>query len=458
LKANGGLQWLTFEFAVPIAMIFLAVVLIPPLYKAGIVSIYSYLEERFSGSTRVLISAVFQFSRAFATGIMIYTVALVLSAVMEIPFWQTILLSGIVTIIYSFQGGMKAVVWGDVIQMIILVIGILVCCGYGLSLLGGWDNFVQNVDQNRLQAVDFNWGFSEGEEFGFWPMVIGGFFLYISYYGCDQSQAQRSLSGKSLKDVKRALLFNGLFRYPVTLAYCMMGLIVGTFAFSTPEFMNLIPQDKPDYMIPIFIINYLPHGIIGLLLVAILAAAMSSLSSAINSLSAASVEDFIVRAKGNLSDKQNMFYSKLMTVIWGVICIILAFSAGNIANTVIEAINKVGSAFYGPIVATFILAILTKRTHAIGVNIGLILGVLINIIIWRSGAPIFWIWWNMIGAVITLTVGYGASLIIPEPKRRAEKSVELDTSEMNFFTNENYLLVVYFVFIIWFSMSLADWI
>ncbi len=439
-------------------MIFLAVILIPPLYKAGIVSIYSYLEDRFSGSTRVLISAVFQFSRAFATGIMIYTVALVLSAVMNIPFWQTILLSGIVTMVYSFQGGMKAVVWGDVIQMIILVIGILVCCGYGLYLLGGWDSFVQNVDHNRLNAVDFNWGTSEGEEFGFWPMVVGGFFLYISYYGCDQSQAQRSLSGKSLKEVRRALLFNGLFRYPVTLAYCMMGLIIGTFAFSTPEFMELIPEGKPDYMIPIFIINYLPHGIIGLLLVAILAAAMSSLSSAINSLSAATVEDFIVRAKGDLSDEQNLFYSKMMTIVWGVICIILAFSAGNIANTVIEAINKVGSAFYGPIVATFILAILTKRTHTLGVNIGLVLGVVVNIIIWQSGIPIFWIWWNFIGAVITLSVGYGLSLLIPASKKEKEKVIVLDTSEQSFFKRENYLLVAYFGFIIWFSMSLAEWI
>lgn len=189
---------------------------------------------------------------------------------------------------------------------------------------------------------------------------------------------------------------------------------------------------------------------------AILAAAMSSLSFAINSLSAASVEDFIVRAKGNLSDEQSMFYSKLMTVIWGVICIILAFSAGNIAKTVIEAINKVGSSFCGPIVATFILAILTKRTQAVGVNIGLILGVVVNIIIWRSGAPRFWIWWNFIGAAITLSVGYGASLLIPAKGKT--KEVQLDTSEMNFFTRENYLLVGYFVFITWFSISLADWI
>jgi len=364
LKMNGGMKWLTFEFAVPLAMIFLIVVLIPPLYKSGVVSIYGFLEKRFGVSTRVFISGVFQFSRAFATGIMIYTVALVLSAVMNIPQWQTILIAGVITIVYSYQGGMKAVVWGDVIQMIILVFGILICIGYGWNLIGGWSALIENVDPNRLTVIDNNWGIGKGQEFGFWPMVIGGFFLYISYYGCDQSQAQRSLSGKSLKEVQRALLFNGLFRFPVTLAYCFMGLIIGTLATQDSSFMNLIPADKPDYMIPIFIINYLPHGIIGLLLVAILAAAMSSLSSAINSLSAATVEDFIDRFRDEkLEGDQQLKYSKAMTVVWGIVCIILAFSAGNIADTIIEAINKVGSAFYGPIVATFLLAILTKRAN-----------------------------------------------------------------------------------------------
>ncbi|MBT8220971.1 MAG: sodium transporter, partial [Bacteroidia bacterium] len=170
LKANGGFQWLTFELAVPLAMIFLIVVLIPPLYNAGVVSIYEFLEKRFDKSTRILISLVFQISRSFATGIMIYTVAIVLSAVMGIPNWQTILLAGIITIIYSYQGGMKAVVWGDVIQMLILFAGIVICTLYGLHHLGGWDALLVDVDRSRLNVVDMNWGLNEGEEFGMWPM------------------------------------------------------------------------------------------------------------------------------------------------------------------------------------------------------------------------------------------------------------------------------------------------
>ena len=451
LKLNGGMKWLTFEFAVPLAMIFLIVVLIPPLYKSGVVSIYEFLEKRFGVSTRILISGVFQFSRAFSTGIMIYTVALVLSAVMEIPQWQTILIAGVITIVYSYQGGMKAVVWGDVIQMIILVFGIFICIGYGWSLLGGWSVLMENVDQARLPVVDFNWGIGQGQEFGFWPMVIGGFFLYVSYYGCDQSQAQRSLSGKSIKEVRRALLFNGLFRFPVTLAYCFMGLIIGTLAMKDASFMAMIPKDKPDYMIPIFIINYLPHGIIGLLLVAILAAAMSSLSSAINSLSAATVEDFIERNRSKkLTGDEQLKYSKMMTIFWGVICIILAFSAGNIASTVIEAINKVGSAFYGPILATFLLAILTRRANTLGVNIGLFLGVGVNLTIWILQIPIFWIWWNLIGAVITFGSGYVISLFT----RGVQSSSVVERPIFKFFQWENYVLLVFFFVIIIFSMAL----
>ncbi len=452
LKANGGMQWLTFEFAVPLAMIFLIVVIIPPLYNAGVVSVYAILDKRFGESTRVLLSAVFQFSRAFATGIMIYTVALVLSAVMNIPQWQTILLSGVITIIYSYQGGMKAVVWGDVIQMIILFLGIIICIFYGLKVQGGWGNFVEAMDTSRLNAIDYNWGVGEGQEFGFWPMIIGGFFLYISYYGCDQSQAQRSLSGRNLKQVRQALMFNGLFRFPITFCYCLMGMIIGTFALSNPEFLSKIPADKPDYMVPVFILDYLPVGIVGLLLVAILAAAMSSLSSAINSLSAATVEDIISRNK-EMGPEESMKWSKMMTLVWGVVCIILAFSAGNIADTVIEAINKVGSAFYGPIVATFLLAILGKRTHTLSANIGLLVGVGINVFIWLAGIPIFWIWWNMIGAVVTFLVATICNVLI---KRESKVYDLLEDYEITFMRKETLILVGFFILMLLFTLNLGS--
>ncbi len=404
MKAGGGMKWLTFEFAVPLAMIFLMFFIVPPLYRANVLSIYSFLEKRFGTTSRTLISIVFQISRALATGVGIYTVALILNGVTDLSVELTILLVGVVTLIYSYQGGMKAVVVGDVIQMAILVAGLVICLGYGLGYLGGWSEFVSSVDASRLQVIDFqSYGTQTDDQFGFWPMLLGGFFLYASYYGTDQSQAQRMLSGKDLHSVRKILLTNGLMRFPITLLYCIMGLIIGTLAMHTPEFLAKIPANKPDLMMPVFIRDMLPAGITGILIVAIFSAAMSSVSSAINSISATTVEDIFARRR-QLSPDQYVLLSRRITLFWGVICVGMSFFTGNVAGTVIEAINKIGSVFYGPILATFFSAILLKRVSGTGANAGLLTGVAVNIYLWLFVPQLFWFWWNAIGflgAIVT---------------------------------------------------------
>lgn len=452
LREGGGLQWLSFEFGVPIAMLFLMAVLIPPLYKSGVVSIYELLERRFSKTTRLLLSFVFLMSRAFATGIMVYAISIILESVLGISFWSTLAIIGVITIAYSLQGGMKAVVYGDMIQMFILFIGIIACLGFGLAELGGWDAFISQLDRSRLDAVDFNnWGVQEKQEFGFWPMVLGGFFLYASYYGTDQSQAQRTLSARNMSVVRKTLLFNGLIRFPVTLAYCIMGLVVGTLVFTTPSFQAAIPADRLDMMIPVFIRDYLPHGVIGLLIVAILSAAMSSLSSAINSLSAVTVEDFVVRGR-DVDSRTYLWYSKVTAFAWGAVCIVLAAFAGDIAKTVIEAINKVGSVFYGPILATFLMAIMSKRVHATGANVGLAVGVLFNAYLWLCVPEIFWFWWNLIGTAVTLLVGYVGSWVLPGVAKPIQLDFRIDWQD--FPRREAVGLLAFFVAIILISWSL----
>ena len=454
LKQGGGMMWLTYEFAVPLAMLFLMVFLIPPMYKAGIVSVYAYLEKRFSTSTRVLLSGVFQISRAFATSVMVYTVALILTSVMDFPMWQTILIIGIVTLIYSYQGGMKAVVYGDMIQMIILFLGIIICLFAGIHHIGGWDTFIANIDRDRLEAVNFtSMGLEKGDEFGFWPMLIGGFFLYTSYYGTDQSQVQRLFSAQDMGTVKKTLLFNGLLRFPITFIYCVMGLVIGTLVITQASFAQAIPSDKPDLMIPIFIRDYLPHGVIGILMVAIFSAAMSSLSSAINSLSAATVEDFFNRNK-DLPNEKYMAYSKYAALFWGVVCIVLAFFTGDIAKTVIEAINKVGSVFYGPILATFISAIALKRVTALGANIGLLSGVVVNIYLWLFVPEVFWFWWNAVGAIVTLAMGLIASLLFSRgPSDKANYTLD-KTWDMDW--QKAIILLVFFVLIVIVSINVPN--
>lgn len=465
LKEGGGLQWLTYELAVPLAMAFLLVTIIPTLYKSGIISVYEFLEKRFDASSRLLIAFVFQISRSVATGVMVYTMALILQATTGIEFWISVILIGIITMIYSFQGGMKAVIWGDVIQMCILFFGIVICLAYGLSELGGVSNFLTEVDADRLVAIDFTkWGFNNADgndEFGFWPMIIGGFFLYASYYGTDQTQSQRLLSSKDMPTIKRLLLANGIFRFPITLTYCFMGLVLGTLLMQDVGFQNLLESTyqenignlagkKADLMVPIFIIKYLPNGIIGILIVAIMSAAMSSLSSTVNSLSAVTLEDFVKRFKPNVTDNEYVKYSRFISLFWGLVCLGFAFFAGSIEGTVIEVINKISSVFYGPILAAFILAIASKKVQAMGANIGIVAGVGLNIYLWLAVPEVFWFWWNAIGCLTTIIVAIVISSFIRNKKSKTIEVVWYKNAKSAVIT-----LLLYFLVIVVLAWSLS---
>lgn len=471
LKLNGGMKWLTFEFAVPIAMVVIMLFIIPPLFRSGVVSIYEFIEKRFASSTRLILSVVFQLSKALGTGVMVYTIAIILQAVLDIDYVYTVLIISAITIIYSWQGGMKAVVWGDAIQMILLFAGLLVCTYYGWQLLQDNGGLANGFDPKRLEVIDFNMGLNAGEEYGIWPMIFGGFFLYVSYYGCDQSQAQRMLSARNEKTIRQLLLANGLLRFPVVLVYCTMGLFIGALVTVAPDFMADIatatqkhfPADyaatgyKADLMIPVFIVKYLPHGFIGILMVAILSAAMSSLSSTVNSLSAVSVEDFFNRGKEKLSNKKYMILSKVSVVFWGVVCIACSFLFGGSKSAVIEIINAIGSVFYGPVLVTFILAIFSKKVNHIGMNTGIILAVVINLIFSKTiqglfniglGFEIFWIWLNVTGVLISLVIAYVVSMLTKHVPVKVDTGISFAIKKEDWQCKEVYILLAFFVVII----------
>ena len=477
LKLGGGMKWLTFEFAVPLAMIFIMIVIIPPLFRSGVVSIYEFVEKRFSTSTRLILSIVFQISRALGTGVMVYTIAIILQAVLDIDFVYTILIISVITIIYSWQGGMKAVVWGDAIQMIILFSGLIICLYFGWNLLEEHGGLAAGFDQERLQVIDYNLGIGEGNEYGLLPMIIGGFFLYASYYGCDQTQAQRMLSAKDEKTIRTLLLANGLLRFPVVLIYCIMGLVIGGLITLAPDFLEEIaittqkyfPDEyathgvKADLMVPVFIMKYLPHGLIGILMVGILSAAMSSLSSTVNSLSAVTVEDFFNRGKVKLTDKKYMFISKGSVVFWGAVCIASAFLFGGSKSAVIEIINAIGSVFYGPVLVTFFLAFFSKKVNHIGMNAAIISAVLINLVFSKTiqelfhidlGFNIFWIWLNFTGVIIALVVAYGVSALTSKTEIKKISNFNVKITKKDFMIKEVYILLAFFVFIIIFSYFL----
>ncbi|MDJ0646184.1 MAG: sodium/solute symporter [Flavobacteriaceae bacterium] len=471
LKIGGGMKWLTFEFAVPIAMIAIMLVIIPPLFRSGIVSIYEYVEKRFSTSTRMTLSIVFQISRSLGTGVMVYTIAIILQAVLDIDYIYTILIISVITIIYSWQGGMKAVVWGDTIQMIILFAGLIICLFYGWDLVQAKGGLANGFDPERLKVIDANLGLGDGDEYGFWPMLIGGFFLYVSYYGCDQTQAQRMLSAKNEKTIRQLLLANGLLRFPVVFVYCIMGLILGALVSLAPDFLGDIaatterhfPEEfaangvKADLMVPVFIIKYLPHGLIGILMIGILSAAMSSLSSTVNSLSAVTVEDFFNRGKEKLATGKYMLISKGAVVFWGALCIAFSFLFGGSKSAVIEIINAIGSVFYGPVLATFILAFFSKKINHIGMNAGIIGAVLINLLFSKTmqeifgfdlGFDIFWIWLNFTGFAMTVVFAYLVSAVTKGVEVKTAKLTDFTLKKSDFFRKEVYILAAFFIAIL----------
>ena len=417
LREGGGLIWLSYELALPLAVLLMMWRLLPTLHQSGVVSVYDFLERRFERSTRLLISFVFQLSRSFATAIMIYAISLILQGTMGMAQWQSIVLIGVITLIYSAVGGMKAVVFGDAVQMVLILAGAIICLVVALGAMGGIDATLAALDTNRLNAINLESLGLQGNDFGLLPMLFGGVVLYASYYGCDQSEAQRSLSAHNVSDLRKVMYTVALSRFPITLIYCCAGLVIGTLVMQTPELQAQIPDNKPDWMMPVFIVNYLPSGLIGLLVVAIMAAAMSSLSSAINSLAAVTTED-ICRVKGHeLSDEQYMRFAKRAGVGWGLVTLILSFFAGDIAPTIIEAINKIGSVFYGPVLATFLLGIHSKRITAKAANIGLLLGVFSNTFLWLSDNPLFWFWWNFIGFVVAILSAHLANRLIPSSNK-----------------------------------------
>lgn len=452
LRPGGGMQWLTFEFGVPVAMMLLIATLAPALFRSGVVSVYSYLENRFGRSSRLLLSSVFLISRSLGTGIGIYAVTLILSSILALPFWQTIIIVAGITVVYSLEGGMKAIVYSEVVQMIIKFLGIIIIAVFALHFVGGWEAFAQHLDRNRLQVVRFSRTGFDGTEYGFWPMLLGGIFLYCSYYGVDQTQAQRILSARDEGTVKKLLLFNGLFRFPVTLSYCFAGLLLGTFYTLNADFAALVPEEKPDLMVPVFLTHYLPHGVIGVIVVSILAAAMSSFSSTLNSLSAVTMEDFISKRKG-FDPSQYVKQSKLIAMGWGVVIIVLAFFVGDIAKTVIEAINKIGSLFYGPILMMFVLGFYFKTIPAISANSGVIGGVAVNLALWLFYTKeVFWFWWNVTGAAVTLAVAslltYGFGF------RRGTIRDDAASTPVKLFTAQSAVLLAFFALIFAFCLLL----
>jgi SSS family transporter len=428
LVPGGGLTWLQYELMLPLAMIFVMLVLVPVLRGLAVISVYEYLERRFDRRTRWVLSIVFLLSRGLATGVALYAASLLVQVCTGLPLGWAIVLTGSITVIYDTLGGMRAVVWTDVIQMLVLLAGIGLCAAIAWELVGSGTAIIERQDPARRAAIEWAHGIGDGARAPLWGFVAGGLVLYISYYGVDQSQAQRTLSSTSIDGAQRALVFNGLARFPLTLAYAGLGLAIGAVAVSEPALRDAVPPNRPDLLVPRFIEMYLPSGARGLLVAAILAAAMSSLDSALNSLSAATLRDFV---EPHLGSARTLRAGRLVTLAWGVAIVGFAFLASDLSTGVVESINRVGALFYGPLLAAFACGILDRRARGPAVLAGVAAGLGVNLLLATTmGAALFWMWWNVTGLVVAATVTVLGSRLMAPPTAQALAGTTIDLATL----------------------------
>lgn len=328
LEEHGGMKWLTLEFALPVALIVVMAVIVPVFHRERFISIYEYLEERFDAGTRALVSFLFLLSRGLATGIVILEGAVVLSAALGIGTVPCILLVGVITILYDVLGGIGVVVLSDVLQMAIIAVAIALCGGVALMHVGPREA-IDSFEAARFQIFHGGVG-AGGEAFAFLPVFFGGMFLYMAYYGCDQSQVQRELTVEDANAVRKSLLVNVFGRFPLVVMYCAVGVLVGALMLQ-PEGLQAVSEatgrpvdelqsvlnQREDRMLPLFIVGYLPHGLIGFVFAGVLSALFSSLDSAINSLSASTFRDFYqpYLATDDGEASHEVWVSRLITVL-----------------------------------------------------------------------------------------------------------------------------------------------
>ncbi len=494
-----GMRFVQFYFGLPVAMIILSLTLVPFFYRAKVYTAYEYLERRFDVRTRTLASLLFLMSRGLQAGVIIAAPAVILSIVLGFNLTLTIIAIGLPTTLYTMFGGVQAVTWTDVKQMVVIVAGLAavvfalvlglpedVGLGEALHIAGA---------TGRLTTIDFQ--FDLNETYTFWSGLIGGLFLMLGYFGCDQSQVQRYLTAESVNAGRHSLLMSAFVKIPLQALILLTGVLVFTFyLFQAPpmlfnpvheaemqassraaewtaldtEFQNVLDVRRAavrdavtarrtgnpaatrvaqaafvehqrslttirgravslvkevtddasyndvNYVFPTFVTTELPIGLVGLIVAAIFAAAMSSIAAELNSLSTATVIDMYRRhIRTDASDQHYLRVSKTVTGFWGLFASLVAVYAANLGS-LIEVVNRFGSFFYGSLLGVFILAVGTRRATSLGAVWGLV-GGMVTVTYVAVTSSISFLWLNVVGATAVFVVGMAISTLFPAHER-----------------------------------------
>ncbi|MFN7949826.1 MAG: sodium:solute symporter [Blastocatellia bacterium] len=486
-----GMRFIQFYFGLPLAMIVLCVTVVPFFYRAKVYTAYEYLERRFDAKTRALASLCFLFQRALSCGVIIAAPSVILSIVLGWNEITTILVMGLSTTLYTMFGGVQAVTWTDVKQMVVIFTGMFVCLFIIISQFPEGVSVTEALRvagaAGRLKTVDTS--FNLNETYTLWSGLIGGMFLALSYFGCDQSQVQRFLTSRSVSEGRTSLLMSAFVKIPMQFVILFIGVMVFVFyQFQKPPMIfNQVEAAKmaqspysneyevlkaeydlafaarekaatelagasPDsnaaimlrqnyvesnnalndvrkraielvkratgsanftdvnYVFPTFVTKYMPAGVVGLIIAAIFAAAMSSIAAELSALSTATVIDFYRRhLKPEAPDREYLMVAKLATGFWGIFACVVAVYASRLGS-LIEVVNKFGSYFYGSLLGVFVLAIGTRRATGRGAFWGLLAGLASVWLVSLRYPKVSFLWYNLLGCVAVVTVGMLLSL------------------------------------------------
>src|SRR4051794_30862399 len=410
-EQGGSFTYLQVVAGYVVARFVISALLIPAYFQGEMLTAYELLNRRFGPHAKHVAASLFLIMRALAEGVRVFAASLVLAAVLSasIPglphLWLwSIVIVGLLTLVYTFEGGIAAVIWTDLVQLVIYVGGSLLAAYMLVHLVpGGWPAIVADARASgKLQFVSWSWDFTV--PFTFWAGLIGGCFLTMASHGTDQLLVRRLLTCRNQRESQQALILSGF----VVLGQFALFLTIGMMLHAYYAVHPLPAMASNDEIFPAFIVRSLPHGIAGLVIAAIFAAAMSNLSGSLNSLASTSVVDFYAPLTGRaLDDPRILPLSRWLTAGWGLVLIGIALMARG-WGSVFTAGLTIASIVYGPLVGTFLLAMLAPRATEAGALAGL--GVsLASMIAIRLGTNLAWTWYVVTGAAIALAVGTGVS-------------------------------------------------
>jgi SSS family transporter len=420
LAFTGDFGFLQIALGYLVGRIVVCILFLPRYFRSDLLTAYQYIAARFGPRLQRCTALLFLVLRAGAEGVRVFAVAIVVGAALGTPDVVSIAILSALTVLYTFEGGMAAVIWTDVVQMALYAAGSIVALTTICSRIpDGWPGLMAGASAaHKLTFLHFSWSLSQS--YTFQAGLIGGCFLMMATHGTDQLMVQRLLAARNLRASQLALISSGVIVFFQFTLFLLIG--AGLYVF----YSGHAPIAAPDRIFPTFIVREVPTGISGLMIAAILAAAMSNLSAALNSLASTSMIDLYLPSHQGLSEKQRIRLSRFLTIGWAVVLFGLALLSRR-GGHVVEAGLSIASILSGAMLGVFLLGVLSRRSTENGAMVGMIAGVVVNLLLWLQPHDLIWqlfgcsitlpkvayMWWVLIGSTVTVIIGYLASLILP---------------------------------------------